>query len=225
MAIVKLGPILSDISGSIAGVTFSRNRGTTVLGRRQRKRANKSDAQRVQKIRYAKRHNEWINLSDDSRLQWQQLAAQFVVKNRLGLPRTLSAYQLYMKLALQHRPDFGGDNPFPPPLLTAPTPFNLIPSITSGGAKQLTISYPNNSWNAWIWGSRPVTTSPRNTFTTWTYLGVTTVIGTSNTPTVTTAWNALLGDPAVGERCGLRVRIGKGGYFASTPAIAATFAV
>jgi len=224
MAIVKLGPIVNDISGSIGGVTFTRNRGTTVLGRRQRKRKNVTDAQRVQKIRYAQRHNQWITLSDDDRAQWEQLAAQFAVRNRLGLPRTLSAYQLYMKRALQHLQDFGGDNPFPPPLLTAPTPYNLSATINAGGSKSLTLSFPSNSWNAWIWGSRPITEAPINTFNRWSYLGVFTVTGTSDTATVTTAWDASLGDPAAGERCGLRARIGKNGYFISAHSITAVFA-
>jgi len=205
MAIFKPGPLATDITGSVGGVTFVRHRGNNIARHRPAKKKKTSARALAHRARYARQHNAWVNLTPLERLAWRIFAAQYATTNRLGLPRNLTAYQCFMKTALPLDGNFG------PPVLTNPPLYtSIMPTISTwqfqnGGGKTITIANGTLPTTAYIWGARPITTNPLRTFNRWTFLTKLTNSVSPQTLDFTTAWDQLLGDPAVGETCAVRI--------------------
>lgn len=98
MAKVLLGGIASQVSGSVGGITFSRNRYGTYM----RRRAHPTDSQTVYaldaKSRLGAISRQWSGLSTPVRNAWSTWAANNPVTDKMGQKQVLAGNAAYMML-------------------------------------------------------------------------------------------------------------------------------
>lgn len=97
-------PVYSQASGSIAGITYSRNRG----GMYTRARATPTDPstapQQAVRTLMGELSNDWINLlTQEQRDSWETYAANVTVVNALGASIMLSGQQHFIRSNLPRR--------------------------------------------------------------------------------------------------------------------------
>lgn len=103
MASIKLGAIVAEIKGKIAGNYFAKRKNTTVLAVCGSK-LTKADAGRV--TLQAARNNlaqvsrSWKSLDDADRLKWDNAAALLTWYTKVGIEYTPSGYQLFSQCNL-----------------------------------------------------------------------------------------------------------------------------
>lgn len=100
MARIKLGAIISDLSGSIAGTTFQKNAfGITARAKPKNSYAGTLNQSAVQRA-MAQSQFFWHNMSDEQRLAFDRFSSfrpQYAKHNKNSL---LGGYQLFMKYSL-----------------------------------------------------------------------------------------------------------------------------
>jgi hypothetical protein len=101
MAIFRPGPLVGNISGNLGSINFVfSSRGTHV--RRARNTTNrKTKAQLTRTALANQAHTEWNKISASLQTAWKYQAQTLLFKNRLGIPRRLSPFQLFLKFFLQ----------------------------------------------------------------------------------------------------------------------------
>lgn len=125
MALIKLGSIATDIRGSIAGVTYARNRsGTYVRGRSTP--INPATPRQTVARNYVSACQAYYaeTLDADQRLIWRTLAEASTFTNRIGSSIKLTAQNLFIRinaLRLQCSLAILEDAPTPPAGAAAPT--------------------------------------------------------------------------------------------------------
>lgn len=98
MALVRAGGGVSEISGSIGGTTFARNRGGAYARNRTTPLNPKSAAQTIVRAGFASLATRWATvLTGSQRDAWSEWAANVPVPNRLGEDRFLTGLQTYIK--------------------------------------------------------------------------------------------------------------------------------
>jgi hypothetical protein len=102
MALIQFGSIVHAASGALGGVTFSRQGGAPIVRVRPIWRPGSSEAVLAQQALFAQARAEWRELTDDERLTWTRLAAQFSFPNRLGLHRQLSPFAIFVGAAVRN---------------------------------------------------------------------------------------------------------------------------
>lgn len=102
MAIFRPGPIASIISGTINGINFVNAKGSAIMRKVLIRRNQVSNKQISQRAKMQTITNAWRSLTVPDQQSWRTAAASFPRINRLGLPRFLSGFQLYLTYVLQH---------------------------------------------------------------------------------------------------------------------------
>ena len=93
-----LSQIVSEIRGSIAGATFSRNSsGAYIRGRVAPVNANTPE-QNVVRAQFGEMSSQWRDLTPQERQSWRELAQANPVTDSLGQPVTLSGLMYFVKL-------------------------------------------------------------------------------------------------------------------------------
>ena len=90
-------PIFSQASGSIAGMTFSHNRGGQYVRNRSTPTNPDSPAQQAIRAALASAVAQWKNLTDANRESWANYAANTPVVNRLGDSVFLTGQQQWIR--------------------------------------------------------------------------------------------------------------------------------
>lgn len=91
-------PIFSQVSGSIAGMTFSHNRGGLYTRSRTIPVNPSSEAQVAVRAAFSGLVSDWINtLTDAQREAWTLYALNTPLVDRLGDPLTLTGQQMYIR--------------------------------------------------------------------------------------------------------------------------------
>lgn len=100
MAQIQLGPLASQIAGSIAGTTFQRSGIATQVRRKPLPILRRSNWTRNERgtVAYLSRH--WRKLTKDQRDAWQAEADGITWYNRFGDPISGKGYWLYLRLNL-----------------------------------------------------------------------------------------------------------------------------
>lgn len=98
MALIRTGGGISDISGSIGGTTFARNRGGAYARQRVKPLNPRSNDQANTRNRFGINSTGWRNLTEAARLSWVGWAATHPVLNRLGEAVILSGAQAYSQV-------------------------------------------------------------------------------------------------------------------------------
>ena len=100
MAIVKFGQLVVGVRGTIAGVTYSRNKGSVYAKHWHRSSNPRTVRQQKERGRMATLAKMWEDLSEEQRQNWRDLAATDPepVTNQFGEPIELSGFNLFVML-------------------------------------------------------------------------------------------------------------------------------
>jgi hypothetical protein len=98
MAIIRTGGIVGQISGSIAGVTYSHNKGGAYVRNRAIPTNPSSTAQLQRRADLATVSTTWQNLTAAQRAAWTEWARQNPIVNALGDSILKSGHQSYVGL-------------------------------------------------------------------------------------------------------------------------------
>lgn len=103
MALIKLGIVVSDISGKVSGNVFSKNRGGNYIRNWSKPTNPDTPRQRAARQKMTFVSSGWRMLTDAQRTSWDESAKIRPVINRMGESKNLSGFGLYVKqnLALQ----------------------------------------------------------------------------------------------------------------------------
>lgn len=125
MALLELGPLAVQISGSVGGTTFARNKGGQYARSRIKGVNPQSARQTAVRAAFGDLAQRWSNtLTDAQRAAWELYADNVPLINRLGDPRTLSGLNMYVRTNTVQL-DTGGTR-----LDDAPVNFTVGPTIT-----------------------------------------------------------------------------------------------
>lgn len=121
MAVVKLGPIVADIRGSVGDVTFSRNQGGIIARTRQGPAGLPTPNQIEVTDAMTLLSQAWsADLTDAQRNTWRQYAHQFPETNRWGTPSLTNGYCRFISINFLHAQQAAAvltqDPPTRPPL-------------------------------------------------------------------------------------------------------------
>lgn len=138
MALIR--PIHGEMSGSIAGNTWSHNRGGQYV--RQRRTTSNPMTERQTTVRgwLATTSNKWRDLTDAQRLSWKNWAAANPVINRLGESIQLSGHSAFNMLNTRIL-DRGGATATVPPTTAGPFPVLSISGVVSAAAGTLALTF------------------------------------------------------------------------------------
>jgi len=129
MALITTGPAVGQISGSISGQTFSRNRYGAYIRSRTKPVVSTSAQALLAKARLGNVSSQWSALAAAARASWATWAAEHPVVNRLGQSIILTGHACYVQL--NTRLDKAGDTWLTaPPISAAPTPL-LTATLTA----------------------------------------------------------------------------------------------
>lgn len=132
MAIFTSGIAVSAISGSVAGQTFSRNKGGQYIRARAVPIISTTSFALAAKTRLADVSQDWQGLTAAQRQAFQQWADANPVINALGKPITLSGAQACIGLNTRLL-SIGSPKIFTPPIVPAPDPLiTLVQSCDIG---------------------------------------------------------------------------------------------
>jgi hypothetical protein len=98
MARIIYGSIITDIKGSIGGLTFQKNGSGTIARLKPRKNKTNTQKQRDQQPRLKQVQKEWNELTLVNKILWNDFAA---VNNKIGLDgqeKKLTGYQWFLSI-------------------------------------------------------------------------------------------------------------------------------
>lgn len=125
MAKFTPGAIISEIRGTIASTTFSKNAAGAIIRNRVKPINRNSNAQNIQRQIFATISSAWRGLTQAQRNSWIAAAPDFPYQDSLGQTKQLTGAQLHQKLNLNLL--LIGENMIP----TAP-PQTSFPEFTVG---------------------------------------------------------------------------------------------
>ena len=132
MARVIYGSIITDIKGSIGGITYQKNGSGTIARLKPRKNKTNTQKQRDQQPRLKTLQKEWNVLELGQKVLWNDFAS---VNDKIGLdgnPKKLTGYQWYLSIN-QNRLLFNDTILQEPPVFEVVNPINSITmDYTSG---------------------------------------------------------------------------------------------
>jgi hypothetical protein len=222
MAIIRLGPLVGGISGSIAGVNFAHTRGATIARSRPAKVNQRTEKKLLRRSRYMLYRNQWLDLSPEQQTAWRTQARQVNLSNRLGQKIRLSGWQYYMGAALSLPVELTAMPQLPPATIHAIPILTLTASFTQGGPMTIgtTIQGPGVFRSLRLYVSRPMSSLPRQHFANWKYAGfISTNVNSNNWNTNIEKYIGLL---LADEVIGLRMHRQVFAAFLSTPLFIST---
>ncbi len=135
MAKIVTGHVVGQISGSIAGTTYSRNRYGQYIRNRSVPVASHTEYATNAKARLGAASEQWRNLTNEERLSWQAWANNNPITDVLGQTRILAGNaafnQINTRLQLIGEEMLTLPPSDPPPL--APLPFTIAPHAPAPG--------------------------------------------------------------------------------------------
>lgn len=121
MALIALGSTVSDIRGSIAGTTYSRNKGGAYARARVAPINRRTPAQTQVRANFAANSKAWSGtLTAAERAAWTAFASANPLVNVLGASIIVSGLAMYQKLNQVLAQIGSSPEPEPPPDLTVP---------------------------------------------------------------------------------------------------------
>lgn len=106
MAVIRYGAIVQDAQGSIGGITFARNHGTSCIRQRPLKTNSRTRLQEEARRAYAFVTASWSVLTDDERQTWIAGASKGNQSGAWGVGKQLSGFQLFVRENLKGGPRF-----------------------------------------------------------------------------------------------------------------------
>jgi len=140
LAVVKLSTIISDIAGTVGGVTFRRHGGSTVVSVKSKGASKSKLRKNKQLINLRSLVLSWSSLSKQTQDIWVSQALNYTFPDKFGVQRNLSGRQLYLKLQGNQIVINGAQV----------DPNNLSSQINTGVNPRVTLQFnPNNPLDLW----------------------------------------------------------------------------
>jgi hypothetical protein len=134
----KFQAILGNLAGSVAGNTWSRNKGGVYVRRRAVPTNPNSARQQAARSILGSLAGQWATLSSTQRQQWRDYAEAHPVQNALGESIALSGQQWYVGLNARVL-DIGGTPAQVPPVTLDPLP--LTSATATPAAATVSIAF------------------------------------------------------------------------------------
>ncbi len=222
MALFRPGPLINAISGDVGGVNFASSRYGPLIRRKATRTNKQTRPQLIRRARFAQAKYFYHQLTPDQREAWRALSKTWTQTNRLGIPQTLSAFQLYLKFQI----NLIAGPPYPivePPYPSTTTPISTLTlDFTVGGPYNITITPGVSAFPAFqlIFAHRPVSSNPRTFYNTYNLIGPRASFDGPRD------WQSyienILGPPALDEQIGIKAYLHDLSFFRSPPAFAST---
>lgn len=159
MAIVRLGPIVSGISGKVANVVFVNAKRSLVLRPSPVTVHKTSNFLSESRVRLQNIRTAWATLSDLQQSAWNTLANDTPSKNTLGLSSPMRGFQLFVRtnMHLRRNPDTIFEDA--PTVSIGPTPRGIGAAFSSSGNFTVNGQPPNGfglaffyiyGWPFWV---------------------------------------------------------------------------
>lgn len=107
MAIIRTGPIVGAISGSIGGVTFVVGSRAAVVRPRPTRRPRVSSFKRTSDSLFANIRHSWADLTDLQQSGWNVLGPTLSRVNRLGQTSPLNGFEAFVRVNMELRNEPG----------------------------------------------------------------------------------------------------------------------
>lgn len=102
MARVTYGPLVTELAGSIGGVTFQKNSSGSIARLKSKQPLNPSLAQSDQQVTLAALVSHWPALNETEKTSWNDLAAAHTHFTPWGEEKTLNGFQWFMSCNLNN---------------------------------------------------------------------------------------------------------------------------
>lgn len=96
MARVTYGPYVTDLKGSIGGVTFQNNKAGAISRLKQNYGASRSNTQVIRQNQFRRCTALWNSLSATDKAAWDSFAVTNLLYDRYGGSKTVSGHQYFM---------------------------------------------------------------------------------------------------------------------------------
>lgn len=208
MAIFRPGPLIAAISGNVGGLNFAQTRSGPIIRRKTTRTNKKTNRQLNRRARFSQVQKDWAVATDLTRDQWRAAAASIKRTNRLGLPSTLTGFQLFVMNSLTNPVSDHTNFPVPPHLTATPQPTSVV--LTASAAGQI-----NLAWNVtdvpalifcYIFGMRTLSTRPRTFFNTWRYFATDAGPPGAFNINLNAFWDPIFAHPLEGEVIAVKLR-------------------
>lgn len=163
--LITPGIATSQMSGSVGGVTASRNRGGQYFRLRAIPTNPSSTAQQSVRAILASQSQSWADLTDAQRASWELWASQNPVVNALGNQITLSGHMSFVRL--NSRLDLTNDTVLTaPPIINAPLALDTVVQGGDIGAGDVDVTFTATptAANVELWMEAAVVNSPGITY-------------------------------------------------------------
>jgi len=100
MARVTYGALITELAGSIGGITFQKNSSGNIARLKPNMPVNVSEAQQAQNIFLSQLVASWSSLSDANKTSWNDLAVAHDHTNEWGESKTLNGFQWFVSCNL-----------------------------------------------------------------------------------------------------------------------------
>lgn len=211
MARVTYGALITEMAGSIGGITFQRNSSGGIARLKPNMPVNSSANQQLQQIRLSKIIPAWNALSDANKILWEAFAAAHDHVNEWNITKTLNGFQWFASCNINLLL-------LPQAMLTAPPAWTAVAAlddfalVTAAGTFDLdwTPSIDITGYRLMIYATPPIRQSTmklrRSTFLIKKYDGG--VIDTySILSSYQTAFNVTWADLFADGKCNIIVRV------------------
>lgn len=207
MAIYRPAQLIGAITGTLGSVDFVQGASGPYVRTRPRSTNPNTIAQSARRARFKTMTGAWRQMTDAQREAWRQAGALANFRNRLGTPRKLSGYQLFMRENLTKELFLSVTKTAPNVLTSTPAPTNIAIHRAAGQPiiATYTIEPPSTDQTIRVFCARPVSSGQRQHYSNWKFVVfINSVVGLSAVP-ITNQFFAVLGTPQVGERVGIRI--------------------
>ncbi len=199
MALLRLSPVLEGISGNLAAVNFAQTKQGPIARQASRRPQVKTERQLNSRASYQAIRQAYQELTTEQYQNWRFVAENVRWNNRLGLSRSPTPWQLFVKInRLRQSMDF----PYldQPPLMNTPAELgSFTTTFTVGGSYSFVFgsSLPSAQYRTFVYGSRSVSTKALTHYKNWVlvYAGLASGPGVQLRDT----WIPILGELQVGE--------------------------
>ena len=140
MARIEYGTIITDIIGSIGGITFQHNRSGKVARLRPKSYKKSTDAQTIQQAKHSAILSSWQNLSRSNQILWNDYADLYTKDNKFGQEKKLSGVNWFESTNLSRQI-------IDLPLLLSP-PIHTLPCAVPSFSVEITQSEMNVNFDS-----------------------------------------------------------------------------
>lgn len=209
MALIQLGPLASQVSGSVGGSVFAHNRGGQYVRTRVVPRKVESIYTLVVRDALSACSRLWGGLTEAQRQAWREFSTNSPVVNRLGMTKTLAGHMAFNKINARLL-QAGVATLDLPPVGNPPEPLSSVSvaiDTTPGSAVVTFAPTPLGAGESlWVWAAMPAGPGAQYVANRWRLV----YKGAAATATGVDIWDDLLaryGEIQVGQTFALQAQV------------------